>query len=71
MKISEKELLEKLSNLEHKQWMHWRKHIEKKYDIPHSNWLIHYGHLPDKIKEQDRIWARKVIELFKKLEMIK
>ena len=65
-------LLESLSDLEHKQWEHWRKYIEQKFNIPKSDWLlIDYKDLPEKIKEQDRVWARKVIDIiFKKLERI-
>ena len=74
--------LEKLSELEHDQWMKWattlldrmylatldRKSMETFYIEMKTRWsvnLIPYSELPEKTKEYDREWARKVLEIMK------
>jgi len=63
-------LLEKLSDLEHDQWLHWTKYMLK--SITEENikrWerqiKTPYKDLSEKEKESDRVWARKVIKLFR------
>lgn len=56
------DLLEKLAELEHKQWQSWAKircpeHIL--IDVPYSK-------LSEENKEKDRVWARKVIKIINK-----
>ena len=56
--------LERLAELEHEQWMFWTKllanevseELRKKWE---KSW-IPYGELSEEMKEQDRVWARKV-----------
>ncbi len=70
-----KKLREKLSNLEHEQWMSWSKYVAKNNEIPKEllekwkkNWK-HYSKLNEKTKDSDRIWADKIIkELLKKFQ---
>lgn len=85
--LNSKNILERLSRLEHIQWETWSmaiaKEIEKaislieKDEIDNGlhiledrlhrwekNWK-EYKRLPNKVKEQDRVWARKVLEEFK------
>jgi hypothetical protein len=61
-------LLEKLAELEHKQWQHWRSEVEEEnQDLERNCWLkTPYGYLPEHIKEYDREWAKKVIKLLEK-----
>lgn len=70
LKISNKELLEELSEIEHDQWVEWSKAVGtevsedrkkrwKKYWIP-------YEDLPEDVKEQDRVYARKVLDAVEK-----
>jgi hypothetical protein len=58
-------IIEKLAELEHEQWRSWRKHVEEQNpDIQKSIWLqFKYEDLPDAQKEEDRIWARKVLAI--------
>jgi len=63
-------LLEALSDLEHQQWMKWAKSIIDSEPISEARkqrWLtmmVDYKDLPDNIKEYDREWARKIMELY-------
>lgn len=70
--LESNECLEELSELEHKQWLTWTKNLAKNNDIPKwlkqhwfENW-IEYRFLTEKIKELDRVWAKKVIDLLHK-----
>lgn len=63
------ELVEELAALEHRQWMHWSKAVAENNDIPddleakwRENWMP-YEELDDDLKEHDRKWARKVVEI--------
>jgi hypothetical protein len=60
-------LLEKLAKLEHEQWIQWSRNIAQTETISPKRlkrWeklWVHYSVLPEKQKETDREWARKVI----------
>jgi hypothetical protein len=64
-------LIEKLSELEHEQWMQWSKDISKKEDLSQDrlnrwkNYWVDYSKLKEDVKEQDRKWAIKVLKIFK------
>ena len=65
-----KNIVEKLAELEHKQWIHWSKNIAKtEPDISlerKERWKklwIPYSELSEKYKIQDRVWAKKVLYL--------
>ena len=63
----ENKFIEELAELEHKQWMEWSKNIAKKEKLSSgrtTRWKdlwISYSDLPEDVKEQDRVWARKVL----------
>ena len=65
------EILEKLADLEHKQWMAWAKDILKSEDINKERaerWkklFVPYKDLSEEMKELDREWARKVKKIVK------
>lgn len=66
---TESDILEKLADLEHKQWMHWSKYVAENYDIPEElekkwekSWKP-YEELSEEMKDKDRKWARKVLEI--------
>lgn len=64
----ENELLEKLSDLEHKQWSHWTSYmLDNLTDDNIQRWKeqikTSYNRLSEKEKESDREWARKVLEI--------
>lgn len=67
------EIIEKLSDLEHQQWMHLTKYISSKENISKerlNKWkklYIPYSELSEEDKEQDRIWARKVYDVLMEL----
>lgn len=84
--VSDKELIEKLAELEHNQWWEWTKLVmldflviieqskdnKEVYKIAKDRVLkwqknyLPYFDLPEEVKEHDRIWARKVLEIIKK-----
>lgn len=52
------EIIEKLSELEHEQWAHWRRAVTPPCNP--SRWIdVPYKDLPEETKEEDRVWARK------------
>ncbi|MFH0868994.1 MAG: NUDIX hydrolase [archaeon] len=53
-------LRENLASLEHEQWMHWSK---EKGEIELQHLYVPYTQLPEEKKEQDRVWADKVLKL--------
>jgi hypothetical protein len=75
------ELLEKLAELQHDAWMHWSKSIcshllldrspmrmRDRVLTKHDSWELlwrPYVELSEEMKEQDRIFARKVLEILK------
>lgn len=65
----DKELVEALADLEHIQWMEWSKSIasrEKLSPERMARWeklWVPYSELSEESKEQDRVWARKVIAI--------
>jgi len=72
MKINEQQLLEELSRLEHEQWMTWAQHILETENISKSTrnrwqqYFAPYDQLPEDIKELDKPFAQKSLEVFKK-----
>lgn len=69
---NEQQLLEALSALEHEQWMYWAKKMLAEETISperRARWeasFVPYDQLPDDVKNQDRLYARKVLNLLKK-----
>ena len=69
------ELIEKLSDLEHKQWIKWSKSLVQQKQVPIERELrwkklwIPYSALSEESKEHDRVWARKVLKIFKELNL--
>ncbi len=67
--IHDNTLIEKLAALEHEQWMTWaktmleREGVTAETRIRWTRYMFPYEELPDDIKEYDRLWARKVIEV--------
>ena len=64
------ELIEKLADLEHEQWMYWAKDILKTENITEERagrWKEEsfkpYKDLTEEQKDMDREWARKVLEI--------
>jgi len=70
MKKENKSLREELAELEHEQWAHWTRYMLD--NLTHQNkirWAVQlatpYSQLSEKEKDSDRIWADKVLEIFK------
>ena len=65
LKISNKELLEELSKIEHDQWVEWSKSVSSEVsDERKKRWQkywVPYEDLSEDVKEQDRVYARKVL----------
>ena len=64
------DLLEELAALEHEQWMRWSKAVaEEVSPARYYRWQKcwrPYHELPEDMKELDREWARKVIEVLER-----
>jgi len=65
-------LIEKLAELEHEQWCAWAESLIKDKTTKFSDERIerwanlictNYDNLTEKEKEQDRVWARKVLSI--------
>jgi hypothetical protein len=60
------DIIEKLAELEHEQWMYWSQAVASEVSPAcRQRWQacwIPYADLPEEVKEQDRLWARKVLE---------
>jgi hypothetical protein len=68
------ELIEALAEIEHEQWMHWSQAVAG--DVSHAtrnkwqrSWVV-YDELTEELKETDRVWARKVVELLRQRSLI-
>ena len=66
------ELIEKLAELEHKQWMEWsqdivrkEKHLSQKRFLRWTSLWVPYQELSEEMKEEDRKWAKKVLEIIR------
>lgn len=65
------DLLEKIASIEHQQWISWSKALalteenlsKERRDRWRRLWRTRYPDLPEEMKEQDRVWARKVLEV--------
>jgi hypothetical protein len=64
-------LLERLAELEHEQWVAWSRSVADEVSAERrrrwQDFWVAYSELPEEVKEQDRLWARKVLELLGKL----
>ena len=72
MNLNDEKLLEKIANLEHEQWIFWAKSLiktEKRLNEDRvfrwESLFVPYSELTESMKESDRVWARKVLELLK------
>jgi hypothetical protein len=58
-------LLERLAELEHEQWMAWSRIVADEVTPERrQRWeamWVPYSQLPEALKEEDRVWARKVL----------
>lgn len=63
------ELIEALADLEHEQWIEWSKSLAQNEDLSPervARWeklWIPYALLTEEQKEQDRVYARKALDL--------
>lgn len=68
-KVIKNDLLEILASLEHKQWIDWSKQLVKEENISEERvkrwekYWIPYNNLPEEIKDLDRKYAKKVINI--------
>ena len=61
------ELLERLAELEHEQWVAWSRAVaDEVSEERRRRWQafwVPYAELPEDVKEQDRVWARKALAI--------
>jgi hypothetical protein len=65
-------LLEALASLCHDEWVYWTKQLDYLPDSVTSRWKplwTPYDNLPEEVKEEDRVWARKFIVVLKRYEL--
>ncbi len=69
-------IVEKLSALEHEQWMHWAGAVllseDKLTDDRKFSWAMNsipYDQLSDDTKEKDRVWARKALDIIRSAKL--
>ena len=59
------ELLERLAELEHEQWVAWSRAVAAEVSTERRRrWQecwVPYAELPEEVKELDRAWARRVL----------
>lgn len=66
--------LEKIAKIEHDQWVEWAKSIMKDEDLSPERvkrWkklFVPYDQLKEKDKNDDRLWARKVLDVSDELD---
>jgi hypothetical protein len=62
-------LLEKLAELEHEQWAAWARAVAGEVSPGRRDrwqrWFVPYAELTEEAKEEDRFWARKVMDLMR------
>jgi hypothetical protein len=60
------DLLEKLAELEHKQWEQWSRAVADEVSVQRrvrwQQYWVPYVELPESSKELDREWARRVLD---------
>lgn len=68
--VKDRTLLEKLAALEHEQWIEWARTVaESETGISATRlarweqYFVPYDQLTEEVKEYDRAWARKIIEV--------
>jgi hypothetical protein len=65
--MNEEEVIERLAAVEHEQWMHWSQSVAAEVSTERrQRWQacwVPYEDLPEDVKELDRLWARKVLEV--------
>lgn len=72
MNINEQKLLEELSELEHQQWICWAQNILQAEAVSNKTqerwkkYFVPYSELTQELKNLDRSFARKSLEIFKK-----
>jgi hypothetical protein len=68
------DLIEALAELEHEQWMYWSQSIAAEVPaLTKAKWQrswIAYPDLNNELKEADRVWARKVVNLLRERQLI-
>jgi hypothetical protein len=61
------DVLERLAELEHEQWCAWSRAVAAEVSperrLRWQECWVEYAQLPEEVKEQDRVWARKVLAL--------
>jgi len=67
-------LIESLAEIEHEQWVHWSQAVAGDVsDATRNKWQrswVAYAELTEKVKEANRVWARKVVKLLRQRTLI-
>jgi hypothetical protein len=70
--MADQDLIERLAELEHQQWMHWAQSLVAEESglaaERVARWrcsFVAYADLPEHLKDLDRTWARRALALMK------
>jgi len=67
-------LVEALAEVEHEQWRHWSQavvdHVTPVTRVKWQRSWTDYSELTEELKEADRVWARKVVTLLRRRNLI-
>lgn len=72
--LTNEEIIEELSELEHRQWMMWATNIVSTEEISKARkdrWftcMVAYSELSEEMKEHDRVWARQALAILRKAQ---
>jgi len=75
-KVTRAELLEKLSELEHIQWERWAGSLMEQETLSESRryrwsqFMVPYSELSEEDKDNDRVWAKKVLTILEEFNLI-
>jgi len=68
------DLIEALAEIQHQQWAHWSQAVASEASAAtQSKWQrswVPYSELTEELKESDRVWARKVMNLLRERKLI-
>jgi hypothetical protein len=63
---SDRAAVERVAEVEHEQWVTWSKSVAPEVSPERrarwQKYWVPYKDLPDDVKEQDRVWARKALQ---------
>lgn len=67
-------VIERLARLEHEQWMTWAQAVMGEVSPERrerwQRYMVPYDQLPEEVREQDRVWARRVLATLREVSVL-